>query len=49
MGAQAGDDSLVSKLVKSSEVGIAVVVVGIVGMLIIPLPPTFSMFYWLLI
>ncbi|MBQ7528535.1 flagellar biosynthesis protein FlhA [bacterium] len=41
MGAQAGDDSLVSKLVKSSEVGIAVVVVGIVGMLIIPLPPDF--------
>lgn len=39
MGAQPAGDGLLAKLISSSEVGIAIVVVGIVGMLIIPLPP----------
>ena len=37
MGAQ--PDGLVNKLARSSEVGIAIVVVGIVLMLVVPMPP----------
>lgn len=40
MSAQsAPPDGLLAKLMKYSDIGIAIVVVGIVGMLIIPLPP----------
>lgn len=39
MGAQPGEESLLGKLMKYSDIGSAVAIVGIVGMLIVPLPP----------